>query len=143
MKLLLVDGSYYAYRSFHAIRELSNSAGEPVNALFGFAKALRRMLKDLKPDLAACVWDDGLPARRTELQPGYKAHRADMPDLMKPQMPQIRGVTISPACGSLPLRMISKPRNIEASVQAFVTVPPLSRVTRRSRVPSTRPSGLM
>ena len=89
-RLLLIDGSYYAYRSFHAIRELSNSAGEPVNALFGFAKALRRMLKDLKPDLAACVWDDGLPARRTELQPGYKAHRSDMPDLMKPQMPQIR-----------------------------------------------------
>lgn len=89
-RLLLIDGSYYAYRSFHAIRELSNSAGDPVNALFGFAKALRRMLKDLKPDLAACVWDGGLPARRTELQPGYKAHRADMPDLMKPQMPQIK-----------------------------------------------------
>ena len=62
-RLLLIDGSYYAYRSFHAIRELSNSAGDPVNALFGFAKALRRMLKDLKPDLAACVWDGGLPAR--------------------------------------------------------------------------------
>lgn len=89
-RLLLIDGSYYAYRSFHAIRELSNSRGEPVNAIFGFAKALRRMLKDLKPDLAACVWDGGLPARRTQLQPAYKAHRADMPDLMKPQMPQIR-----------------------------------------------------
>ena len=89
-RLLLIDGSYYAYRSFHAIRELSNSRGEPTNAIFGFAKAVRKMLKDLKPDLAACLWDEGLPARRTELQPAYKAHRAEMPDLMRPQLPLIR-----------------------------------------------------
>ncbi len=88
-RLLLIDGSYYAYRSFHAIRELSNSRGEPTNAIFGFAKAVRKMLKDLKPDLAACLWDQGLPARRTELQPAYKAHRAEMPDLMRPQLPLI------------------------------------------------------
>jgi 5'-3' exonuclease len=90
MKLLLVDGSYYAYRSFFAIRNLSNSQGEPTNAIFGFAKAIRRMLKDLKPDLAAVCWDQGLPARRTELQPEYKQHRAEMPDEMAPQMPFIR-----------------------------------------------------
>lgn len=89
-RLLLIDGSYYAYRSFHAIRELSNSRGEPTNAIFGFAKAVRKMLKDLRPDLAACLWDQGLPARRTELQPAYKAHRAEMPDLMRPQMGLIR-----------------------------------------------------
>ena len=90
MKLLLVDGSYYAYRSFFAIRNLSNSQGDPTNAIFGFAKAIRRMLKDLKPDLAAVCWDEGLPARRTELQPEYKQHRAEMPDEMAPQMPFIR-----------------------------------------------------
>ncbi len=90
MKLLLVDGSYYAYRSFFAIRNLSNSQGEPTNAIFGFAKALRRMIKDLKPDLAAVCWDQGLPARRTELQPEYKQHRADMPEEMVPQLPFIR-----------------------------------------------------
>src|SRR5437868_3076514 len=56
-------------------------------------------------------------------------------------MPQMRGVTISPACGSLPCRMISKPRNIAASVHAEVTTPS-SMVTRTSRSPSTRPSGL-
>ena len=90
MKLLLVDGSYYAYRSFFAIRNLSNSHGEPTNAIFGFAKAIRRMLKDLRPDLAAVCWDQGLPARRTELQPEYKQHRADMPAEMAPQLPFIR-----------------------------------------------------
>jgi 5'-3' exonuclease len=90
MKLLLVDGSYYAYRSFFAIRGLTNSRDEPTNAIFGFAKAIRRMMKDLQPDLGAVCWDSGLPARRTELQPGYKQHRAEMPAEMSPQLPFIR-----------------------------------------------------
>ena len=90
MKLLLIDGSYYAYRSFHAIRGLTNSQGEPTNAIFGFAKTVRRMLKDLRPDLAAVCWDAGLPARRTELQPEYKQHRSEMPSEMVPQIPFIR-----------------------------------------------------
>ena len=89
MKLLLIDGNYYAYRSFHAIRGLTNSRGEPTNAIFGFAKTVRRMLKDLRPDLAAVCWDQGLPARRTELQPEYKQHRSDMPPEMVPQIPFI------------------------------------------------------
>ncbi len=90
MKLLLIDGSYYAYRSFHAIRGLTNSRGEPTNAIFGFAKTVRRMIKDLRPDLAAVCWDQGLPSRRTELQPEYKQHRSDMPPEMVPQIPFIR-----------------------------------------------------
>ncbi len=89
MKLLLIDGSYYAYRSFHAIRGLTNSHGEPTNAIFGFAKTVRRMIKDLRPDLAAVCWDKGLPTRRTELQPEYKQHRAEMPGEMVPQIPFI------------------------------------------------------
>ncbi len=48
------------------------------------------MLKDLQPDLAAVCWDEGLPARRTELQPGYKQHRSEMPSEMVPQIPFIR-----------------------------------------------------
>ena len=59
MKLLLVDGHYYVYRSFFAIRDLSNSKGEPTNAIYGFIKTLRRMVKDLAPDLGAVVWDEG------------------------------------------------------------------------------------
>ena len=61
MKLLLIDGHYYVYRSFFAIRDLTTSDGTPVNAIFGFVKTVRRMLKDLAPDLAAVVWDRGLP----------------------------------------------------------------------------------
>jgi len=90
MKLLLVDGHYYVYRSFFAIRDLSNSRGEPTNAIYGFVKTLRRMVKDLNPQLGAVVWDEGLPARRTDLQPAYKQHRAEMPAEMRPQLAFIR-----------------------------------------------------
>ncbi|MEX1119209.1 MAG: 5'-3' exonuclease H3TH domain-containing protein [Terrimicrobiaceae bacterium] len=85
MRVLLVDGHYYLYRSFFAIRELTNSRGEPTNAIFGFAKALRKMLTDLQPDFAAVIWDCGLPERRTTLQPEYKQNRTAMPDEMRPQ----------------------------------------------------------
>ncbi len=90
VKLLLVDGHYYVYRSFFAIRELSNSRGEPTNAIYGFIKVLRKMLRDVKPDLAAVLWDEGLPQRRVELQPDYKQHRSEMPELMRPQLNHIR-----------------------------------------------------
>ncbi len=90
MKLLLVDGHYYVYRSFFAIRNLSNSRGEPTNAIYGFIKTIRRMVKDLKPDLGAVIWDEGLPERRTTLQPEYKQQRAGMPDEMRPQLDFIR-----------------------------------------------------
>jgi len=85
MRLLLVDGHYYLYRSFYAIRGLRNSRGEPTNAIYGYAKAIRKMLADLKPDLAAVVWDCGLPARRTTLQPQYKQNRTEMPGDLRPQ----------------------------------------------------------
>ncbi|MFM7374903.1 MAG: flap endonuclease, partial [Chthoniobacterales bacterium] len=77
MRLLLVDGHYYAYRSFFAIQGLKNSKGEPTNAVFGFVKALRKMLADLKPDLVGVVWDAGLPERRMELLPSYKQQREE------------------------------------------------------------------
>ena len=66
MKLLLIDGHYYVYRSFFAIQNLSNSRGEPTNAIFGFTKTLRLMLKHLQPELGAVFWDEGLPEKRTE-----------------------------------------------------------------------------
>ena len=92
MKLLLVDGNYYVYRSFFAIRELSNSRGEPTNAIYGFIKTLRRMTRDLNPDLRAVVWDEGLPVRRTQLQPDYKQQRAAMPVEMRSQIEFIRQI---------------------------------------------------
>ncbi len=91
-KLLLVDGHYYLYRSFFAIRGLTNSRREPTNAIYGFVKSLRRMLSDLKPDYAAVIWDAGLPDRRTQLQPEYKQHREAMPDDLERQQEPIQAL---------------------------------------------------
>jgi 5'-3' exonuclease len=93
MKLLLIDGHYYVYRSFFAIPNLSNSRGEPTNAIFGFTKTLRLMLKHLQPDLGAVVWDEGVPQKRVELQPAYKETRKEMPKPMIPQLDFIQKLT--------------------------------------------------
>lgn len=90
MKLLLIDGHYYVYRSFFALPALNNSRGEPTNAILGFAKTVRRMLKDLQPEMGAVFWDEGLPQRRVELQPAYKETRKEMPLPMIPQLQFIR-----------------------------------------------------
>ena len=86
MKLLLIDGHYYVYRSFFAIPNLSNSKGEPTNAIFGFTKTLRLMVKHLQPELGAVFWDEGMPERRVKLQPTYKETRKEMPKPMVPQL---------------------------------------------------------
>src|SRR5213595_2168304 len=104
MRLLLIDGHYYVYRSFFAIPNLSNSRGEPTNAIFGFTKTVRRMLKDLQPELGAVVWDEGLPQKRLELQPAYKETRKEMPKPMVPQLEFIQKLT-----PSLGFRNISLP----------------------------------
>ncbi len=93
MKLLLIDGHYYVYRSFFAIPNLSNSRGEPTNAIFGFTKTLRLMVKHLQPELGAVVWDEGVPQRRVELQPAYKETRKEMPKPMIPQLEFIQKLT--------------------------------------------------
>jgi 5'-3' exonuclease len=93
--LLLIDGHYYVYRSYHAIQSLTNSRGEPTNAIFGFVKTLRKMLKDLRPDLAAIFWDEGLPTKRVALLPAYKQQREAMPEKMIPQLDFVRNFSSS------------------------------------------------
>jgi 5'-3' exonuclease len=93
MKLLLIDGHYYVYRSFFAIPNLSNSKGEPTNAIFGFTKTLRLMVKHLQPELGAVFWDEGMPERRVKLQPAYKETRKEMPQPMVPQLDFIQKLT--------------------------------------------------
>ena len=93
MKLLLIDGHYYVYRSFFAIPNLSNSKGEPTNAIFGFTKTLRLMVKHLQPELGAVFWDEGMPERRVKLQPAYKETRKEMPKPMIPQLDFIQELT--------------------------------------------------
>lgn len=86
MSLVLVDGHYYAYRSFYAIANLTNSKGEPTNAAFGFTSALLRMAADLKPDRGAVIFDGGLPQERMDTHPEYKANRKEMPEALQQQL---------------------------------------------------------
>ena len=89
-KLVLIDGSSYLYRAFHALPPLSNAAGEPTGALFGVVNMLRATLKE-GPDYAAFVVDASGPTFRDEMYPLYKANRPPMPDELRAQVePMLR-----------------------------------------------------
>ena len=88
-RLLIVDGHAYAYRAFHAIRELRAPTGEPTNAIFGFIKMLAKMRATLSPTHSIVVWDGGLSAERVTALPGYKAQRPEMPADLSTQIDEI------------------------------------------------------
>ena len=90
-RLLMVDGHAYAYRSFHAIRELSSPSGAPTNAIYGFLKALGKMQSQLSPSHLVVIWDGGLAAERLAAHPEYKAQRPPMPDSLDQQIDGIKG----------------------------------------------------
>ena len=85
-RLLIVDGHAYAYRAFHAIRELRSPAGQPTNAIYGFVKMLEKMRLAVKPTHLIVVWDGGLNAERLAALPDYKAQRPEMPPDLRPQL---------------------------------------------------------
>ena len=78
--LLLVDGSSFLYRAFHAMPDLRNRHGEPTGAVYGVLNMLRRLNKDYPADYSACVFDAKGKTFRDDWYPEYKAHRAAMPD---------------------------------------------------------------
>ena len=84
-KLVLIDGSSYLYRAFHALPPLSNAQGEPTGALFGVVNMLRAHLKEA-PDYIAFVMDASGPTFRDALDPEYKANRPPMPDELRAQI---------------------------------------------------------
>ncbi len=84
-KLVLIDGSSYLYRAFHALPPLTAPDGAPTGALFGVVKMLRATLKE-RPDYVAFVVDAPGPTFRDELYPQYKATRAPMPDELRAQI---------------------------------------------------------
>jgi len=84
-KLILIDGSSYLYRAFHALPPLSNAQGEPTGALFGVVNMLRSTLK-AQPEYMAFVSDAPGPTFRDELYDQYKANRPPMPDDLRAQV---------------------------------------------------------
>jgi DNA polymerase-1 len=84
--LVLVDGSSYLYRAFHALPPFSNSRGEPTGAVFGVLNMLGKFLKDYEPERIAVVFDASGKTFRDELFAEYKAHRPPMPDDLRAQI---------------------------------------------------------
>ena len=78
--LILVDGSSYLYRAYHAFPPLTNSAGEPTGAMYGVLNMLRSLIMQYKPTHAAVVFDAKGKTFRDELFEHYKSHRPPMPD---------------------------------------------------------------
>jgi DNA polymerase-1 len=87
--LLLVDGSSYLYRAFHAMPDLRTSQGEPVGALRGYINMLRALREQVPCDYCACVFDAPGKTFRDDIYPEYKANRAEMPEDLVRQIPAI------------------------------------------------------
>ena len=87
--LLLVDGSSYLYRAFHAMPDLRNAEGTPTGAIYGMINMLRRLRQDYAAAYMACVFDAKGKTFRDDLYPEYKANRASMPEDLAKQVEPI------------------------------------------------------
>ncbi|MDK9605434.1 DNA polymerase I [Lelliottia wanjuensis] len=102
--LILVDGSSYLYRAYHAFPPLTNSAGEPTGAMYGVLNMLRSLILQYQPSHAAVVFDAKGKTFRDELFEDYKSHRPPMPDDLRAQIEPLH--TMVKAMG-LPLLAVS------------------------------------
>ncbi|MFK8052867.1 MAG: DNA polymerase I [Woeseiaceae bacterium] len=88
-KLVLVDGSSYLFRAFHALPPLTNSSGEPTGAIHGVLNMLNKLIRDESPDYIGVVFDASGKTFRDEMFPDYKAQRPPMPDDLRSQIQPI------------------------------------------------------
>jgi DNA polymerase-1 len=106
--LLLVDGSSYLYRAFHALPDLRNQSGEPTGALYGMISMLRRLTSEIDAEYRACIFDASGPTFRDTLYSEYKAHRPPMPEDLAKQVAPIHAV----------VRALGWPLLMESGVEA-------------------------
>ncbi|MCP1290160.1 DNA polymerase I [Chromobacterium sp. S0633] len=90
--LLLIDGSSYLYRAFHAMPDLRSPDGRPVGAVYGMVNMLRRLEKEVQFDYSACVFDAKGKTFRDDLYPEYKANRPSMPEELASQITAVHEV---------------------------------------------------
>ena len=93
--LLLVDGSSYLYRAFHALPDLRNARGEPTGAIYGVLNMLRRLAADYKPDYLACVFDAKGKTFRDDWYAAYKANRPSMPEDLARQIEPLHQAVVA------------------------------------------------
>ncbi len=91
-QVFLIDAYGLIYRAYYAVKALTNSKGQPTNAVFGFCNILRKLLIDLKPTHLAVCFDVGKKTLRQEKYKEYKAHRQAMPDDLVAQIDTIKEI---------------------------------------------------
>ncbi|WP_018151258.1 DNA polymerase I [Leeia oryzae] len=116
-KLVLVDGSSYLYRAFHAMPDLRSKTGQPTGAIYGVVNMLRRLQKDYPADYSVCVFDAKGKTFRDDLYPQYKAHRPPMPDDLRPQIEPLHDI----------IRAMGFPLLMEDGVEADDVIGTLAR----------------
>ncbi|BAO43138.1 DNA polymerase I [Thiolapillus brandeum] len=90
--LILVDGSSYLFRAYHALPPLTNSRGEPTGAIVGVVNMLRKLIKDYHPKYMAVVFDAPGKTFRDDLYDQYKAHRPPVPEDLKAQIDRLHEI---------------------------------------------------
>ncbi len=93
LHLVLIDGSGFIFRAFHALPPMNRADGVPVNAVFGFTNMLTRLLRDHVGTHIAVIFDAGRTTFRNRLYDQYKAHRPEPPDELIPQFALVREAT--------------------------------------------------
>ncbi len=119
--LLLVDGSSYLYRAFHAMPDLRNRQNEPTGAIYGVLNMLRRLHKDYPADYSACVFDAKGKTFRDDIYPQYKANRASMPDDLRGQIAPLHEM----------IRAMGWPLVVEEGVEADDVIGALAKQAER------------
>ncbi|RCK29051.1 DNA polymerase I [Thalassospira lucentensis] len=92
-RVVLVDGSGFIFRAFHALPPMTSPDGTPVNAVYGFCTMLMKLREDTKPDHMAVIFDPKGKTFRNDFYPEYKAHRPPAPEELVPQFGLIRDAT--------------------------------------------------
>ncbi|MCB1862405.1 MAG: DNA polymerase I, partial [Gammaproteobacteria bacterium] len=106
--LILVDGSSYLFRAYHALPPLTNSKGEPTGAIVGVVNMLRKMISDYQPQYIAVVFDAPGGTFRNQIYDQYKANRPPMPDDLRAQIAPLQHI----------VRAMGLPLLIESGVEA-------------------------
>ncbi len=102
-RLVLVDGSGYIFRAYHALPPLTRRDGTPVGAVYGFTTMLLKLRETYKNDLLVVIFDASRKSFRTDIYPDYKANRTETPEDLIPQFPLVREATIALALPAIEL----------------------------------------
>ena len=92
-QLVLIDGSGYIFRAFHALPPMTRGDGTPVNAVFGFTGMVMKLVDDLAPSHVAVVFDSARQTFRNDIYAEYKANRSEPPEELVPQFALVRDAT--------------------------------------------------